>query len=79
LIPYVLSDPKRTYAVYLRAIGTASTFIQLETGEGGFQVQRVNTLTGSYSEPELVLARDGLITVELDMPDGELALRITRE
>ena len=79
LIPYILSDPERTYAVYLRAIGTDSTFIQLETGEGGFQVQRVNTLTGSYSEPELVLARDGLITLELDMPDGELALRITRE
>ena len=79
LIPYVLSDPNRAYAVYLRAIGTGSAFIELETGEGAFQVQQVNTLTGSYSESELVLARDGLITVELDMPDGELALKITRE
>ena len=79
LIPYVLSDPNRAYAVYLRAIGTGSAFIELKTGEGAFQVQQVNTLTGSYSESELVLARDGLITVELDMPDGELALKITRE
>ncbi|MEA3461169.1 MAG: hypothetical protein U9R49_04755 [Bacteroidota bacterium] len=79
LIPYVLSDHNSAYAVYLRAIGTEHSSLQLETGDGNFQFQALNTVTGSYAEPLLVQSSGGLITIELNIPNGELALKITKE
>lgn len=79
LIPYVLSDSDNAYAIYLRAIGTDRAALQLETGDGNFQVQFLNTITGSYSGPRLIQASKGLITIEVSVPDGELALKITKE
>jgi len=79
LIPYVLSDSDKAYAIYLRAIGTDQASLQLETGNGNFQVQFLNTITGSYSEPRILQANEGLITIEVGIPDGELALKIIRE
>jgi len=79
LISYVLSDKNRAYALYLRSIGTKNSMLELETGDGRFRVQTLNTLTGSYSEPLDLSSSEGLLTLELELPDGELALRITRE
>jgi len=79
LIPYVLSDSDNAYAIYLRAIGTDHSSLQLETGDGNFKVQVLNTITGSYSEPTMIQSIDGLITIEVIVPDGELALKITKD
>lgn len=79
LIPFVLSDHNGTYAVFLRATGTVNSSLLLETGDGSFQVQSLNTITGSYSEPVLISAIDGMLTLDIDIPQGELALKITRE
>ncbi len=79
LIPYVLRDSDNAYAVYLRAIGTDHSSLQLETGDGNFQVQVLNTITGFYSGPRMIQASEGILTLELDIPDGEVALKITRE
>jgi hypothetical protein len=79
LIPYVLSDSGNAYAVYLRAVGTDSSSLQLETGDGNFRVQVLNPITGSWSGPRMIQAGDGVLAIELDIPDGELALKITRE
>ena len=79
LIPYVLSDQKNTYALFLRAVGTDHTFIQLETSDGRFRIQKINTLTGAYSSPVLMTSREGILEIDVEIPLGELAIKITRE
>ena len=79
LIPYVLSDQSGSYAVYLRAIGTENSSLQVETGDGNFQVQTLNTLTGAYSNPVTIAALEGIISIDIEIPQGELALKITKE
>jgi len=79
LIPYVLSDQNGIYAVFLRATGTKNTSLLLETGDGNFLVQSLNTITGSFSEPVTMAAKDGVLILDIDIPQGELAIQITRE
>jgi hypothetical protein len=79
LIPYVLSDQNNAYALFLRAVGTTRTFIQLETGDGRFRIQKINTLTGAYSSPMLMTSREGMVEIDVEIPLGELAIKITRE
>ena len=79
LIPYVLSDQKNTYALFLRAVGTDHTFIQLETGDGRFRVQKIDTFTGAYTSPVLMTSSEGILEIDVEIPLGELAIKITRE
>lgn len=79
LISYVLSDKNRAYAVYLRAIGTDKALLKLETGDGNFLVQTLNTTTGSYSKPLIITSMDNVLTIDVEIPDGELAIKITKE
>jgi len=79
LIPFVLSDKNQSYALYLRAIGTREASLTLQTGTGSFEVQTLNTLTGSYSDPLSMNAIDGLLQIELELPEGELALKISKK
>ncbi len=79
LIPYVLSDGVKTYAVYLRAVVTKHSTLQLKTGDGIFTINTLNTITGSYAEPVVIHAEKGILKIDLDIPEGELALKIIRE
>ncbi len=79
LIPYILSDKFATYAIYLRAVGTENSTLELATGDGTFRIQELNTLTGSYSDPDRIKAEEGILSIDIIIPDGELALKITRE
>ncbi len=79
LISYVLSDQNNAFALYLRAIGTEQTSLLLETGDGNFLVQTLNAITGSYSDPVTIASREGILTIDVELPDEELALKITRE
>ena len=79
LIPYVLSDKNNAYAVFLRAIGTENTTLQLKTGDGNFLVQVLNTITGSFTDPVMIKSEGGFIKIEVEIPEGELALKIIRE
>jgi hypothetical protein len=79
LIPYVLSIENNSYAVYLRSVGTNSTTLSLTTGNGSFEVQSINTLTGAKSELKTVVAKDGVLELDINIPDGELALKLTRK
>lgn len=79
LIPYVLSDRNKSWAIYLRSVGTKNVELKLSTGKGKFAVQTLNTLNGEYSSPVIFEATEGSITIEAEIPDGELALKITRK
>jgi len=79
LIPYVLSDQNRAYAVYLRAVGTEHCSLLLETGDGNFLVQTLNTITGVLSKPLVITSREGVIEIDVEIPDEELAIKISKE
>ena len=79
LIPYVLSDIDGSYAIYLRAIGTEHASLQIKTGDGNFQVQMLNTIAGSYTSPVVIQSSDGVLTIDVEIPDGELAIKISKE
>lgn len=79
LIPYVLSDKNNVYAVFLRAVGTQNTSLELKTGNGNYRVLVLNTITGSYTEPVKIKSGEGIIKIDVKIPEGELALKIIRE
>ena len=79
LIPYILSDDKRAYAVYLQAVGTDESHLHLKTGAGTYQVQTLNTITGSYIDPMTMEAENGLLKIDIAIPEAELALKIVKE
>lgn len=79
LIPYILSDDNRAYAVFLRAVGTENTHLHLKTGNGAYQVEMLNTITGTYAEPVIIDANDGLLKIDIEIPEGELALKLVKE
>jgi len=79
LIPYLLSDKKNSYAVYLRAVGTEKSSLQLKTGDGSFRIQELNTLTGSFADPTSLKSKEGILSIDIMIPEGELALKIIRE
>jgi hypothetical protein len=78
LIPYILSDDNGTYAIYLRGIGTTSTILRLQTGKGTFKVIPFNTINGSYGQPTIIQSENGLIDINVKIPNGELALKIVK-
>ena len=78
LIPYVLSDRPHAYAIYLRVIGTEQAELDLNTGAGSFQVVALDPVTGSYSELGITEAKNGVLSLALQAPKGEIALKITR-
>ena len=79
LIPFVLSDGNKSYAIYLRGIGTTSTKLKLQTGEGVFKIFPFNTIKSSYGQPTILQSENGLIEIDVQIPDGELALKIVRD
>lgn len=79
LIPYVLSDNKQTYAIFLRATSTKKSKIELITGKGIFRIQYLNTLTGEYTDSETIKSIDGVLLLEVTIPEGEVAVKIERK
>ena len=78
LIPYVLSDTGKSYAVYLRAVGTDKASLKIDTGDGVFQVQSLDPISGTYLELGSLSTEKGILTLEISIPEGELALKIVR-
>jgi len=79
LIPFILSDKYNAYAVYLRAIGTKKTTLKLKADNGIYQIWFLNTITGSYSEMLTIKNNSGVINIDIDIPDEELALKILKQ
>ncbi|PHN05719.1 hypothetical protein [Flavilitoribacter nigricans] len=79
LIPYLLSDGREQYAVFLRAIGTDRSELVLRTGNGTFQIETVDPISGSYGPTREIEAVGGSLRIPLELPDGELAVRIIKK
>lgn len=79
MIPYVLSDRKKTFALYIRFIGTGNQILQIKTGKGVFRLTTLNPLDGLYYDLGKVKSKKGILSIPLTTTDGELALRIDKE
>lgn len=79
LIPYLLSDGNDHYALFIRAIGTDQSELQLNTGNGNFQIEIVDPISGSYGPTQEKTAEAGILKILLEIPDGELAVKIIRK
>ncbi len=78
LIPYVLSDRNNSYLAFVRATGTNRTTLEIKAEGAEYRVQILNTFTGVYFDPVFIKSRKGILTIDIDIPDGELALKITK-
>ena len=78
LIPHVLSDGAGTYAIFLRAVGTASTSLELVSGSGSFEVQTLNPITGDYQHQGTLEAVNGSLNINVEIPDGELGIKVIK-
>jgi len=79
IIPHIMSDHNNAFALFLRAVATEKTSLKLRTDDATYIVQILNTVTGTQSESREVEAVDGVLSLDLDIPDGELALRIVKK
>ncbi len=79
LIPFVMASGNETYAIFLHSVGTKNTILEMNTGDGNYRIQFLNTLTGTYSETTTLHASEGRLLIEIAIPDGELALKISKE
>ena len=78
LIPYVLSDGSQTFSLFLQAVGTESTIIELKVPDGEYQVQYLNTVEGTYSEELKTKVENGVLGINIEIPEGELGVKVTR-
>ena len=78
LIPFVMTDDKGNFAVFARSVGTNQTILDLKTGAGTFHVQAINTITGDATDKKQLKAQDGILQIELFIPENELALKIEK-
>ena len=79
LIPYILSDENKAFAVFLKSVGTENSTLKIKTGRGTYNVQYLNTVSGALTDPFQVKSDDDIISLEVEMPEGELALSIKRK
>ena len=78
VIPYVLSDSESFYAMFLQAMGTSKTSLSAKVAAGNYKIVTLNTLTGETRIVETVKAENGILTLSVDIPDGELAIKISK-
>jgi hypothetical protein len=60
-------------------VGTEKTTFSMKISDGNYSVQALNTITGKYSEPVSQSATGGVLQIDIDIPEGELALKILSE
>ena len=78
IIPYVLSDHERSYALFLQAVGVDSSEISLRAADGAYSVQWISTHTGETVRNETVNVREGDLKLTIPFEEGEIAMKVER-
>ncbi|SOE19639.1 hypothetical protein SAMN06298216_0142 [Spirosomataceae bacterium TFI 002] len=79
LISYALSDGEKATAVYLRSTGTKRSTLELQMKDGDYEIQYLNTLSDEYLPKTNAKSENGIVTIPVNIPDGEIALKIVRD
>jgi hypothetical protein len=77
LIPYIMSDPGKEYAIFLQSI-TESTVIKLDIPAEKYIARHINTISGETIREEEIQVGDDPVEINVAIPDGELALDIRK-
>lgn len=78
LITYTLSDKSQAFAVFLRATGTSKSTLKMAVDKGTYSVKTLDTVSGKYTDLGDLKSVDGLLTIPIDIPAGELAVKVLR-
>ncbi len=79
LIAYTLSDQNNTFAIFLRAmVGTTKSTLKMSVDNGTYTVRSLNPVSGRYTKLGELKAVGGVLTIGVDIPEGELALQIVK-
>jgi len=78
LIPYALSDGEKYWCIFLRSVGTDSSRLRLNTGNGNYTVKSMNTITGKFNDPREITASNGRLEIDIQIPEGELVLSVIK-
>jgi hypothetical protein len=76
MIPYLLSDPGKAYALFLQAVGVESGELLLRVPEGNYSVSWISTLTGEIIRSEKLDVIDGELSLVVPVEEGEIAMKI---
>ena len=77
LITYTLSDQDKVFAVYLKAMGTPKSTLRL-SANGRYSVTAVNTISGDQQDLGDFKSDQGVLTIPILIPEGELALKLVK-
>ncbi len=78
VIPYVMSIPGRSYALFLQAVGVEQSELDLTVPDGKYSVEWISTFTGTQLRVEEIKSIEGHLNVKLVFESGEIAIRIER-
>jgi len=78
IIPYVLSYPGKSYAIFIQAVGVEKSEIILKLPNGKYAISWISTFTGEVIRSEEIESVDVQINLKVVFEDGEIALRINR-
>ena len=79
MIPYLLSDPGKAYALFLQAVGVESGELLIQVPVGSYAVSWISSLTGETIRSETVNAVDGYLKLRVPFEEGEIAMKIIGE
>ncbi|MBR9999055.1 MAG: hypothetical protein KFF73_08795, partial [Cyclobacteriaceae bacterium] len=76
MIPYLLSDPGKSYGMYLQAVGMEKSQLLMQVPDGSYTVSWTSTLSGETIRTEEVSTKNGHLILTVPFEDGEIAIKI---
>jgi len=76
MIPFVMSDPGKSYAIFLQAVGVEKSELLLNIPDGRYRVSWINTFTGEAIRLEEMNVINGQLRLIVIFEGGEIAIKI---
>ena len=77
VIPYIMSDPGKEYAVFLQSV-TESSAIEMDLPAGRYSIKHMNPINGETVMEETLQVGDAPAILNVNLPEWELALDIRK-
>ncbi len=78
VIPYVMSVPGKSYALFLQAVNVEQSELDLAVPDGRYSIEWISTFTGNKLRSEEFTAINGHLNIKLVFESGEIAIRIEK-
>jgi hypothetical protein len=74
----VLFDGNKNVAIFAQKVGVVKSKITLNLPDGDYEAQFLDTLTGVYSDIQKLKSKDGYLEIELNLTNGEQAIKVLK-